>query len=370
MRKIIALLLVIVTVLGLAACENQEEKPHITPPSTETTVTAPVIDMTPHVIEGKQAFWEQVFMKSTLRTASDSFIMDVGDVHIKAQRDKQGNMFVGYDSAQDTNSSLPAVYISKNKTGYMHNIPQKMLDEQPNENPELATADTWALLTFETDEDEKELDTFLQNLQNELTPIKDLAQLIERIEYVHTINNQDYLKAYYTEIDRDKAPALIPDRDASVLIYGLYEFVVDEQAIQFVYLQESINGFTFSHIKFMDDITGTYNPDTNMITFGSEKYKCTVIVDYSKTKLPSIEYCVDLVMEPKTQSLFSAKGELYHVPFTVEFTECEKAYDVMNIPFFTDTEFKFATIAQEYIEFVESDIAFEAMNYYKHNMKK
>lgn len=366
MRKIIALLLALLTIFSLTACgaKTKEAEPESRPQVTEATTPAPVVDMTPHVIEGKQEFWEQVFKKSTIKTASDSFTMDMADVSVKAQKDKHGNIFVGYNCAQTTNESLPAVYINKNNKGYVRNIPNKILEKQLDANSEVSTVDTWTLLTFETEADKKELDTFLQNLQHELTPMDDLTPLIKKIEYVHTINNQDYIKAYYTEIDTEKAPALIPAEDSSVLVYGLFEFVVEEQPIQFVYLKEIINGFTFGNIRFMEmeDVSGTYNSDTNMVTFGDKQYKCTMVVDYTKKELPTIEYCLDFIMEPKTQSVRSVKGEIYNVPFAIEFTECEKAYDVMQIPFFTDNNIEFATFAKEYIDFIELDIAFKALD--------
>ena len=294
--------------------------------------------------------------------------MEMADVSVKAQKDKNGNIFVGYNCAQTANESLPTVYINKNNKGYVRSIPDKILEKQSDANSEVHTVDTWTLLTFETEADKKELDTFLQNLQHELTPMDDLAQLIKRIEYVHTINNQDYIKAYYTEIDTDKAPALIPAEDSSVLVYGLFEFVVEEQPIQFVYLKEIINGFTLWNIRFMEDVSGTYDSDTNMVTFGDKQYKCTMVVDYTKKELPTIEYCVDFIMEPKTQSVRSVKGEIYNVPFAIEFTECEKAYDVMQIPFFTDNSIEFTMFAKEYIDFIELDIASKALAYLR-NMK-
>lgn len=366
MRKIIACLLLSVIAFGMGACDNKntEVDAGLQTEVIEVTEPAPTIDMTPYVIDGKQEFWEQVFKKSTIKTASDSFTMDMADVSVKAQKDKHGNIFVGYNCAQTTNESLPAVYINKNNKGYVRNIPDKILDKQPDANSEVHTVDAWTLLTFETEADKKELDTFLQNLQHELTPMDDLTPLIEKIEYVHTINNQDYIKAYYTEIDTAKAPALIPAEDSSVLVYGLFEFVVEEQPIQFVYLKEIINGFTFGNIRFMkmEDVSGTYNSDTNMVTFGDKQYKCTMVVDYTKKELPTIEYCLDFIMEPKTQSVRSVKGEIYNVPFAIEFTECEKAYDVMQIPFFTDNSIEFATFAKEYIDFIELDVAFKALD--------
>ena len=119
MKKIIALLLVLSTLLSLTACGGKKEEPAAETPTevTEATTPSPVVDMTPHVIDGKQAFWEQVFKKSTVKTASDSFTMTFCDMLIQAQRDKNNNIFVGYSSVQTPDERPMAIYISKNKEG-------------------------------------------------------------------------------------------------------------------------------------------------------------------------------------------------------------------------------------------------------------
>ena len=85
MKKIIALLLVLSTLLSLTACGGKKEEPAAETPTevTEATTPTPVVDMTPHVIEGKQAFWDQIFKKSTIQTASDSFLLSPHAVRLQ-----------------------------------------------------------------------------------------------------------------------------------------------------------------------------------------------------------------------------------------------------------------------------------------------
>lgn len=376
MRKIIALLLVLATIFSLGACgkKKTEAVPEATTETIETTPQPPAVDMTPHVIDGKQAFWEQVFKKSTIKTASDSFTMTICDMLIQAQKDKSNNIFVGYSSVQKPDERPTAIYISKNKEGYVRTRYMDTLDEYPNKQSEWFEVDTWTALTFETEDDKKALNTLLQNLQDAVSPVPNLIEVIERIEYVHTINNQDYLKAYYAEIDKSKAPALTPTRGAQVIDYALYECIVNDEPVQFVYLKEKMEGVTDSNWFFTQNGPEQgiiiYDNDSKMLSINDTKYRCTMVVDYTKMELPTIEYCVDLIVDPKTQSICSLKGELQGVPITIEFATCEKAYDVMDLPFFTEEKVEFAMVAGGCPDALQEAMASEVMYYKRHNTQK
>ena len=110
MKKIIALLLFLSTLLSLTACGGKKEEPAAETPTevTEATTPTPVVDMTPHVIEGKQAFWDQIFKKSTIQTASDSFVLKAGDLVVSAQQDANDNIFIGYYFNQKTRMQYKA----------------------------------------------------------------------------------------------------------------------------------------------------------------------------------------------------------------------------------------------------------------------
>lgn len=352
MRKTIALLLVLLTIFSLTACGDKKKKAdsESQPQVTEATTPAPVVDMTPHVIEGKQEFWVQVFKKSTIQTASDSFVMTMADLTIKAQRDKNGNMFVGYHGINNSKDMPMGVYISKNKEGYVNTRYTDTLDEYPNETSQWFEVNTWTSITFDTEADKKALSTFLQNIQNELVPVNELLQTIERIEYIHTINGQDYIKGYYTEIDKENSPALIPTKGASVRVYGLFECMVENEPLQFIYLEENVDGDIESYTHLLNtkkDLWYSYDADNKMMTIDGTKYRCTMVVDYSKKELPVIEHCIDFVMEPKTQSVYSVEGVLRGYKLSVEFTECDKAYDVMDLPFFTEEKIPFTQVSED-----------------------
>ena len=184
----------------------------------------------------------------------------------------------------------------------------------------------------------------LQNIQNELVPSNELLETIERIEYIHTINEKDYIKGYYTEIDKDNSPALIPTKGASVRVYGLFECTVENEPLQFIYLEENVDGDVESYTHLLNtkkDLWYSYDADNKMMTIDGTKYRCTMVVDYSKKELPVVEHCIDFVMEPKTQSIYSFEGVLQGYKLSVEFAECDKAYDVMDLPFFTEEKIKF-----------------------------
>ena len=329
MKKIIALLLVLSTLLSLTACGGKKEEPAAETPTevTEATTPTPVVDMTPHVIEGKQAFWDQIFKKSTIQTASDSFVLKAGDLVVSAQQDANDNIFIGYYFNQKTKNIPCALYISKNQDGFF-----RVYDTKTG-------IDTWDALTFETERDKNAYKTLLHDMQKEFSLVEDVFDTIDRIEYVHTINNRDYITAYDIQIDKTKSPAVIPTEGASIREYALYEYAVDNETFQFVYLEENYQGDIQEKLCFVGkEPSGryTYDAANHMIDVKGTKYRCSKVVDYPKQEFPTVEIAIKLIMDPKTQSIYSIEFEENGASVVYEFTKCDQAYDILDLPFFTE----------------------------------
>lgn len=329
MKKILALLLVLVMVIGVFAGCGEKKEPPKNDPTTNTTPSTE--DSKPIDPAEKQKLWEKVFTEGTYKFASESFEMHVGGLmFITCLTDGESAYVAISGEIEDEGKVGVALYQKDKDTAYFRQFGEEEGEEVDKWFKCIANEDGEGGFEDATD-DVTSTDEF-----------KEALNAITSVEYVETIDGLDHILIHYIaseEEEDDEENTWVKTVDMTIEIEyngekGQYRYYEQTDADGFTsngtISTSAIEGFKFNDWEF--------DKETLTLTKGEESIKATLIENHLEEKEEEkAAVTMDVFMNPETIEIekMSIIGE-EDAMTTIEFVDCEKVEDIVKLPEITE----------------------------------
>ena len=344
MKKIIVILLTMVMVFSLAACGGNDETDNTaTPPTSSQTeeqnnstgpatepITDPSEDSTelpetePVVIDDKQAMWEKVFSEGTFTMNANSFEMVMEDIMvITLLSDENGKAYMSVSGTVDGEGNMGvALYKHDNETAYFHTFGS---DVEQN-------VDQWYLCEITNEDDDTTLDETMDGAAdtNEITGA---LESIEKIVYIESIGDIDYIDIYYIPAE-DDGEGWTTTYDATIQVE------VDGVVGEFRYTEEtsddgwgeSSSSYWETEIEGMDLFDWDFDKEAMVLTKDDQTLNCILVKDHLNTPSEKQSVVMRVEIDSNTYEIKKIITTEDDMEVSIEFLTCENVAEFVEIP--------------------------------------
>lgn len=364
MKKLLSVILVGSMLVSLAACGKKEPTSPETEPIATEEVVQDVVSDTPHQVEGKQSFWENIIKKKQYKTQGNSIAISINEeVFIQLLNDDKGRSAYTYTEQQNDNIVgvvMDGIYKENNETIYVREYVDAVVQGQK------VLINDWKGLSSDGDANKNAL-AKLFNIPEVMPGVQQIEQEMKnlsKVEYLQTVNGKDELRIHCTIKDESDLP-VEPSSDAiKVMEYSLYEVEMDGEKGVLVYVSEELpleieypeeeekdpdettepvpQSYTDHDAVWVKEPSWAKTNQCAMdllnkkVIVGDKEIAWTLKQDLQKQPERTITTYIDMTMDATHQAVCKMSMTTDDISIVVEYFTCDSAIDVLEMPFFIE----------------------------------
>ena len=328
MKKLIAILLILLMVFSLVACKNDDptipSKP-LKPLPTKPLPTKPTEPTTP--AESRQEELEKIFTEGTFVVNANSFKISVGDiVDIVGLTDTNGKCYFGVSGTIDGEETGATLYQHSDSIVYFHQFG----------NGEGQTIDKWYKCNIASIDSEDIFNTTESGVAN-VNDFLDALNQIEKIEYVESIDGVDYVNIHYLPTNEEyEGWTIIYDATFNVELYG--------QSGEFRYTTRTLDdgsGTILSwhwtkEIEGVDLLEWRFDPKTMILVKDNLIVDCVLVEDHIKNPGKQESMIMRVAINSTTNEILIMSMIEDGVVTSIEFISGEDVSIYVELPEYID----------------------------------